>query len=129
MPPDSCKCILNRIRQSLGVVGPKKAVGYLPLYTISEVLGAELDDLVGEAESQGLSTIVLGPDRCCIKSGALYVYHRAALEKLLRQAADVVQNSGLSSNPEQFVEQIAATWFEPEEPIYPVIKAAFSDLH
>ena len=38
---------------------------------------------------RGLTTALFGPAECCIKSGALYVYHREAL-------------AGLSVNPDRF---------------------------
>jgi hypothetical protein len=128
MSPTSDQDVLVRIRRSLTVVGPNKAIGYLPLYTIIDILGADPEDLIAEAHVQGLSTIVLGPEQCCIKSGALYVYDSATLEQLLKTSADLVQTNALSIEPELFVKQIAATWFESTEPVYSVIKAAFGEL-
>jgi hypothetical protein len=36
---------------------------------------------------------------------------------LLQTSADLVQTNALSTEPEQFVKQIAATWFESTEPV------------
>jgi hypothetical protein len=117
----------DRIRHSLSLVGPKKVVGYLPLYTIRDILHARPEDLIEEAKSRGLCAIVLGPDRCCIKSGALYTYHRTGLQRLLEASTGALRASGLSADPDRFIEQIGSVWFEPNEPAWAVIKAAFGE--
>jgi hypothetical protein len=122
MSPTSDQDVLVRIRRSLTVVGPNKAFGYLPLYTIIDILGVDPEDLIAEAHMQGLSTIVLGPEQCCIKSGALYVYDSATLEQLLQMSADLMRTNVLSIEPELFVKQIAATRFEPTEQVYSVLE-------
>ena len=118
----------ERILRSLTAVGHTKPVGYLPLNTVASVLGADPAELAAQARSRGLSAIALDPGQCCIKSGALYVYHRAALRQLLRRATNQVRSSGLSTKPDEFVRQIAAQWFEPDHPIQPIIRAAFGDI-
>lgn len=117
----------ERILRNLTGVGPAKPIGYLPLYTIGDVLGADPARLAAQARTRGLSAIVLAADHCCIKSGALYVYDRAALRRLLRDSASHVQRSGLSGQPDRFIKQIALRWFKPDDPIFPVIRAAFGE--
>jgi hypothetical protein len=111
----------------LSLVGPKKLVGYLPLYTIRDILQVRAEDLIEEARSRGLCAVVLGPDRCCIKSGALYAYHRAGLQRLLDVSTGPLRASGLSADPDLFVEQIGSVWFERSEPAWAVIEAAFDE--
>jgi hypothetical protein len=47
---------------------------------------------------------------------------------LLTQAqADVLAAIGLPVDPDRFVTHIAAIWFEPDHPAYPIVAAAFGD--
>jgi hypothetical protein len=111
--------------RSLIEVGSSKPVGYLPLYTIQKLLHLTSEAVAAAAVARGLATAQFGPATCCIKSGALYVYHREELAALLQQRADAVCAAGLPLNPDNFVAHIAAVWFEQEHPAYPIIAAAF----
>lgn len=71
---------------------------------------------------------MLQPDRCRIRSGALHIYHRAALRLLLSRAESQVLSSGLSTQANEFIEQVAVTWFELNHPIVLIIRAAFGDI-
>jgi hypothetical protein len=73
----------DRIFRSLRRVGPQKLIGYLPLNTISVVLGSTPEDVEGEAARKGLGAIRFDPDDCRIKSGAIYVYDREHLQQFL----------------------------------------------
>jgi hypothetical protein len=117
----------QRILESLSKVGPNKPVGYLPLYTIRDVLKGSVEEMIAAAAVRGLARICLPADRCCIKSGALYVYDRDALAELLKQSRDVLAKHHLAMDPDRFVLQIAARWFEREHPLYRVIAAAFGE--
>jgi hypothetical protein len=100
-------------------------VGYLPLYTLKELLLRDPGDIASEAIALGLAAAQFGPDRCCIKSGALYVYHPRALAELLQARADVLAANGLPTDPSHFVALIASVWFEQDHPVYPIVVAAF----
>jgi hypothetical protein len=117
----------ERVLRSLNRVGPDKAIAYLPLYTIRDILHLAPEALIAEAISRNLAAVAIGPDRSCIQSGALYVYHREALAQRLRKSAAMLTSHQLAIDPDRFVQQIAATWFEREHPVYPVIAASFGD--
>jgi hypothetical protein len=106
-------------------VGPPKPVGYVPLYAVKELLLRDPEDIASEAVALGLTATQFGPDKCCIKSGALYVYHREALAELLQARADVLAANGLPTDPNHFVALIASVWFERDHPVYPIVVAAF----
>jgi hypothetical protein len=110
---------------SLTEVGPAKPVGYLPLYTIRDLAQLTPESVAASATARGLAAALFGPSECCIKSGALYVYHREALAILLQEKAATVCAAGLPIDPDRFVARIASIWFEPDHPLYPVIVAAF----
>jgi len=115
----------RRLLCDLMQVGPTRPVGYLPLYTLKHLLLRDPQDVASEASASGLTATQFGPDGCCIKSGALYVYHREALAELLRSRADVLAANGLPTDPDHFVALIASVWFEQDHPVYPIVVAAF----
>lgn len=115
------------IRESLSLVGPDKAVGYLPLRTLKHVLGLGVEEAVADAVGRGLKAIRLGPRICCIKSGALYVFDQTALERILNGSSATLAEVGAPADPEMFVRFIARNWFAPDHPITPIIQAAFAD--
>jgi len=113
--------------RSLTEVGPSKPVGYLPLYTLRDFAHVAPESVAADAIALGLATTQLGPEECCITSGALYVYHREALARLLQTQAGALVAMGLPVDPDRFVTHIAAVWFEPDHPAYPILAAAFGD--
>jgi hypothetical protein len=119
----------RRAFNSLALVGPIKAIGYLPINTVITILRLSVDSVIQDAVSRGLAAVAIGPDHSCIHSGAIYVYHRETLARLLQKSADVLTSCNLAIDPDQFVEQIAATWFLPEHPVYTIIAKAFAEPH
>lgn len=117
----------GRILRSLLTVGPAKAIGYLPRNTISALLGMSEDTLIADANSRGLAAVSLGPAVCCIKSGALYIYDRGALGKLLSASAHTLTACDMATEPDEFVLQVAAIWFDRSHAVYPIIAMAFGD--
>lgn len=117
----------DRILRNLMAVGPNKAIGYLPRHTVSDLLGMSEDTLIADANSRGLAAVSLCPAACCLKRGALYIYDRSALGKLLSASAHILTSWGMGTEPDEFVLQVAATWFEHSHTVYPVIAAAFGD--
>lgn len=106
-------------------VGPSKPVGYLPLYTIRNFAHLSPEIVAAQATAKGLTAIAFGPKRCCIKSGALYVYDPGALAQLLLAHADVLDANNFPLDPARFVAHIARTWFPHEHPALAVIARAF----
>lgn len=117
----------NALLQSLTGVGVSKPIGYLPLFTIEKFLRLTPEALADAAAKRGLATVQFDAASCCIKSGALYAYHRQALASLLQLNAPAVHAAGLPLHPDEFVVHIATTWFEQRHPAHPVIAAAFGD--
>lgn len=117
----------SALLRSLTEVGSSKPVGYLPLYTIKKFMRTTPEALAAAAAARGLATVQFTPADSCIKSGALYVYHREALADLLRANAKAACAAGLPLAPDDFIARIAAVWFEKNHPAYPVIAAAFGD--
>lgn len=117
----------THILGSVQRVGRDKAIGYLPLYTIRDIMGLDVEDLVVEAKSRALSALVFGPAECCIKSGALYVFDQQSLAALLTASIGALISGGWPTEPDGFVRAVAADWVEPEHPVMPVIRKAFGE--
>jgi hypothetical protein len=126
--PDLSEEERNSLLRSLTEVGPAKPIGYLPLQAIEKFLRLPPEALAAAAIAQGLSTAQFAPPPVsCIKSGALYVYHREALANLLQANADALSAAALSLDPDDFVVRIATLWFEESHPAHKIIAKAFGD--
>ncbi|MDP9813940.1 hypothetical protein J2W42_006817 [Rhizobium tibeticum] len=117
----------NALLRDLTSVGPLKIVGYLPIYTIRQFLGTSPKALATAAAARGLATALFTTRTTRIKSGALYVYDRNALERLLSNEADAVQVAGLPLDADAFVAHIANVFYEAEHPAHRLIAAAFGE--
>jgi hypothetical protein len=113
------RCLIN--------VGPLKPIGYLPLYTIRDILQMEPHAVVRDAQAKGISAVLFGPDQCCIKSGALYLYDQQAVEHLTQSSGSILSASGWPLDADQFVARIAREWIDPAHPLAPVIRQAFGE--
>jgi hypothetical protein len=125
LEPDEDK--RKTLLRNLTVVGSTKLVGYLPLYTIRDFVKLPPETIAADAIARGLVAAQFGPDTCCIKSGALYVYDREALAKFLQTQADAVSVAGLPNDPDCFVARIAAVWYAEDHPACWIIPRAFGD--
>jgi hypothetical protein len=117
----------DQILQSLRAVGTNKIIGYLPNFTITDILGLNFEKIQADAESNGLTSMQLGPDECCIKSGAVYVYDSSALRILLEFSPAILRANEWPVNPDEFVRANAFTWVQPDDPIMPIIERAFTN--
>ncbi len=115
--PDPSGDERNALLHSLAAVGPSKPVGYLPLYAIEEFVQRTPETVAAARGPLGALRRGFSIQRdSCIKSGALYVYHRGALAALLQTNTDAVRAAGLPLDPDDFVARIAAVWFEENHP-------------
>ena len=115
------------ILRSLTQVGSAKPIGYLPLYTIRDVLQMDAHALAREAEANGRSAVLFGPDQCCIRSGALYVFDRLSLATLIQSSSSILSENRWPLDPNQFVARIAREWIDQTHPVAPVIQRAFGE--
>jgi len=117
----------RRILSSLTEVGPAKPIAYLALYTIRDVLRMDPHALAQDAKAKGLCAARFGPRRCCVKSGALYVFDRRALERLLESPRSILAARDWPVDPDQFVARIAREWLDQTDPVVSVIRRAFGE--
>jgi hypothetical protein len=117
----------KKILESHLNIGQQKAVSYLPINTIENTLNLSIDEYVTMIEERGHSAIVLGPQECCIKSGAVYAYNCMALGDILRDNNEILMQHGLTTKSDDFIKKIAAEWQDRDSALYQVIKRAFGD--
>jgi len=108
-------------------VGPQKPLGYLPLTTIEADCGLRVDQVVTEMADKGLVTRTFKAGACNIESGALYVYHPAALKSVLHQHRKVLQEAGWPTDADGFVIAVATRIARPETVLYDAVADAFAD--
>jgi len=119
--------IRRNILSSLDRVGHGKVVGYLPLRTITKVLGLSVKDLLSDAAARVLSAAKFCPRQCCIKSGALYVYDKPRLDRLLEANRSIISACDWPQDADAFVREIARNWLDAGHPLLPIVREAFAD--
>jgi len=89
----------------LYLVGAAKPLGYLPLDTILSA-GYTPARVAAELEVCGLGTRLCAAEECRIASGALYVWDRDALGKLLNANRNVLDDAGWPCEADEFVQRV-----------------------
>ena len=119
--------LIAHMIESHAKVGRLKPVSYLPLKTIENVVGITTAAYQAAVEENGNKFIVLGPDECCIESGAAYAYSEADLTALLESHKDLLRTYGWPTDPADFVRRLGSEWLPQDDPVMPVVMAAFGD--
>jgi hypothetical protein len=119
--------ILHEILRSHLDLGDKKAVSYLPIQTIENVLRLSVEQYLAKAKDRGLSFQVFSPVETCIESGAVYLYDRQQLDGILAANRNILLEGGWPADSKAFVVKVATTWLDKDDKILPVVKAAFGE--
>ena len=117
------------ILESFTRVGPDKAIGYLPMPTVLKILRLTIPAVEREFASGHRAVLPLGPDKCCINGGAVYVFDQMALAALLRTSGAQLARLGWPADNEGFVRKIAAEWLGDDHPLMGLVREAFGDAH
>lgn len=125
--PEVDRQILNNIQASLDQVGKTKAVGYLPIYTITKVLNDTINARIGPLVKRGLKVRVFGEEETCIKSGALFVYNHDMVLTIIEKYKVEIASRNWNPSPEFIIERIACEWFESTTPIMEFIRDLYND--
>lgn len=108
-------------------VGPHKSVSYLPINTIKNILNLSIEEYCTLLEHAHLQFVVLGSDRCCIKSGAVYAFSRSDLDNVLRRNSILLSGSGWPVGADDFVLRMASEWLADDNPALAVVREAFGE--
>lgn len=106
-------------------VGPGKPLGYLPVSTVIK-LGFDVTALMLKYAGKGLRTFVVSQEDSNVSSGALYVFDREALARLLESRRQVLVDAGWPTDPESFVLRLKET-ADRKTALYDLIADAFAD--
>ncbi|POR54379.1 hypothetical protein [Bosea psychrotolerans] len=116
------------ILESLALVGPAKPVGYLPLPTVMKALRLTIPAVEQEYANGSRQVRVLGPEDCCIKGGAVYVFDQPALASLLSASSRLLTDLGWPTDSEAFIRRIAVEWLTDDHPLIGLVRQAFGDV-
>jgi hypothetical protein len=125
--PDERSEIIAQMVDSHANVGRHKPVSYLPLTTIETAIGTTTAAYQAAVEESGNRCILLGPDESCIESGAAYAYSEPDLSALLDRNKDLLRKRGWPIEPADFIRRLGSEWLPQDDPVMPVIRAAFGD--
>jgi hypothetical protein len=125
--PEESKRINEQILERNLNVGRQKAVSYLPIRTIENVLGLRLHKYVSMIEDLGHKAMVLGPEECIISSGAVYAYSCEDLDEILQDNKAILLEHGWPTTSINFIRKMAVEWVDRENAIFPVIRKAFGE--
>lgn len=116
-----------QILDSLDRVGKTKAIGYLPLDTVSKIAKISIPDLEKKYLQHGLCVQVLDENETCIRSGAIFVYDRPALLGICREFEALLIDLSWPMEADAIVMKIAREWFPENDSIMPFIRAIYGD--
>ncbi|MBW0005448.1 MAG: hypothetical protein JO216_18395 [Hyphomicrobiales bacterium] len=119
--------VKDEVRRHFDEIGKTKAVGYLPMYTITDILLISADDWARTLTERGLCVRVFNEDETCIDRGAMYVYDPRMIAELTERHKGTILKKGWKANAEFIIETIAKDWFERSDPIMPFIRELFND--
>lgn len=106
-------------------VGWTKPMGYLPIRTIG-LAGWTVDRTLAWLATTELRHRQFKAAECSVASGALYVWHEGAVQRLLDLNPRIMHDSGWPTTAEDFVLSVA-TRFAEGPAIYDLVGAMFSD--
>jgi hypothetical protein len=120
-------CIDSANDNDLLRVGPNKPLGHLSVSTLKRY-GWSVPKIVCTLKHRGLATLVLSPAQCCVASGAVYAYHRAALSRVLLKNEKVLKKEGWPLGPDGFVLYHFLKYAAPGTDLFDVIADAYDDI-
>ncbi len=104
-----------------------KSVGYLPIYTIANVLKESVDTLTRDLSLRGLDVRLYQEDETCIKSGALFAFDTNMVRDLIELHKGVLSEKHWALDPEQAITKIAEEWYDESDAIIPFIRDLFGE--
>ncbi len=104
-----------------------KLVSYLPVQTVTALLGLAADEYLALAGRHGLVGICLDARHCVIASGAIYVWKDEPLQQLLSHTSDAVSRQMGGRAPLDFIQYIAGHWVDEEGELLRLIRLSFGE--
>ena len=126
MMPEGRRCGAGKLSHEFARVSAQKPVGY---ETLSFLEQCKLDPAALEKElrGRGLKTLMLTGAACTMRSGALYAYDEAALQKFLEDRVEILSAQSWPVTAEGFIRRIAIDWALEKTPLFDLIADAFNN--
>lgn len=110
----------------LDLVWENKPIWYLPISTLVELCGVNLEDKKNELESKWLVVIIFkNPEETQVRSWAFYVYHYDALTLLLNNNKNILEKNNRPLEAHSFVKNLKIFAEDPD--LFHLIMIAFND--
>lgn len=106
------------------MVGPEKPMGYLVEEAINSC-DVSVDDLKRRLEEKGLVVKIYKRVRTIAKGPVIFVYDKAALERLLKDNEDILKAAGWPVTAEEFVDKVGNKEAKFGTALYNLIAKAF----
>lgn len=123
--PPSKEEEVQELLNDLRLVGVTKPLGYLPISTLRDVCGVELQEMREELEAKGLVVMELTEQETNVGSGALYTYDRDALSRVLESDRLILEKNGWPTEPDEFIRHLK--FFAKDPDLYKLVMQVFAD--
>ena len=129
LPREGAPSVVDDERQFASVlhclvrVGRDKAIGYLPMQTIRDLLGVPISE-ARRYYAQRAEVLLVEAPESCIQSGAFFVFDDVAIR--LSEYWPLLAALG-SATPNDFVRHLGRRWLAPDDPLMPTVRAFFAD--
>ena len=114
------------IMQDIWAVGEDKPMGYLPVSTITEICGKDIDEVRAACLENGLKTNLLSEEECHVGGGALYAYDAESLQALLDEHRDILEKNAWPTSADDFALKVTNT-FADNPDLSKLVAWAFAD--
>lgn len=119
--------IIKDYLDDLRKVGPSKPLGYLPLPTIEKFAPYSAEGIAEERKRNGQEVLQLSEDQCHVTGGALYVYDREVLQRLLDEHTDILTKWSWPTSADEFVLKLATETATPKTALFDLVADSFAD--
>ncbi len=124
--PEKILSDTERCWRDIETVGPMKPVGYLPIETIEDYIGKNLEAVIRHMKRKGLEVKIFTGKGWPGFRGSLYVYDKVTLQKLLDDNKQVLVDANWPTTADDFVANLKKME-HAGTPIYKLIAKTFAD--
>ena len=111
----------------LMTVGENKPIGHLSQEFLNKISGFDKEDLLNTIKERNLSWIEIAAKNCHITDGALFVYHEAALQKVLDENKQLLEDESWPTDAMDFITHHANHIAEPGTDLFNLVADTYGD--
>jgi hypothetical protein len=123
------KNLSKELMADLYDVGTKKALGYLPVQSITKHGHDTVENVIRWAATSGRKYRLFTQAECHVESGALYVWDHIMLLFMINENKGILNSAGIPTEPANYVDRIARQLYPQQEypEVYRFIGRTFND--